>query len=189
MTGTDNSKVTIEKPDDMLGKRALIPGTPGIDYEAIERAEKALSDLSSNFESWMGDEIRELAAARDAVLNQGRNAETIVTLFHTAHDIKGQAATLGFPLAGPVAASLCKLALDAPDPSRIPQMLIDQHVDAIKAIVNEDVRDTQNHTAYELTQRLTYVTNDFLDQENRRAGIDPNAPRNADTTENAASGS
>ncbi|MBZ0217011.1 MAG: Hpt domain-containing protein [Fimbriimonadaceae bacterium] len=160
-----NSKAgTVPQPPNVLSKRAVIPGASGIDYEAIERAEKALSALSSQFESWMSDELDALVAAKNQIHEKGKTEQTISTLFHSAHDIKGQAATLGFPLAGSVAASLCKLTMDPPALDRIPLNLIDQHVDSILAIVKEGVRDTENPTACKLTKRLTDVTNDFLAQ-------------------------
>ncbi len=164
MSETSGKPAVVTKPDVMLGKRAVIPGTSGIDYEAIERAEKALSELSGQFENWMNEELDALAKARDLIHAEGKTSETISKLFHTAHDLKGQAATLGFPLAGSVAASLCKLTLDPPNLDRIPMQLIDQHVDSILAIVKEDIRDTSNPTACKLTKRITDVTNDFLSQ-------------------------
>lgn len=154
----------MSQPPNLLSKRAVIPGTAGIDYDAIERAEKALSALAGQFETWMGEEINALMSAKKRIHETGKTKETLSALFHTAHDIKGQAATLGFPLAGSVAASLCKLTMDPPAIERIPLSLIDQHVDSILAIVKENVRDTENATACRLSKRLTEVTDEFLSQ-------------------------
>ncbi len=169
MSETQSKVESVGQPPSMLQKRAVIPGNAGIDYEAIERAETALSALSENFESWMTDELEALMSANRNIIKSGKNKDTIEALFHTAHDIKGQAATLGYPLAGSVAASLCKLTLDSPAPERIPQILLDQHVNSIQAIVTEKVRDTKNKTARTLIQRLTLVTNDFIDQLNGKS--------------------
>jgi len=58
--------------------------------------------------------------------------------FRAAHDIKGQAATFGYPLAAEVADSLCRLVEHAPDQQCVPPALIDQHVDGVRAIMRKD---------------------------------------------------
>src|SRR6185295_16031982 len=67
---------------------------PGED--PIERAEKALADLSSEFASWMDSECDRLDAARHEVSGGGFTKANKDSLFHAAHDIKGEAATFGF---------------------------------------------------------------------------------------------
>ncbi len=152
-------------PSDALNLKAVIPGTRGIDYDAIERAEQALSELSSSFNNWMLEECHKLADRRTAIHQSGPNCETLEAMFHVAHDIKGQAATLGFPLASGPATSLCKLLYEIPRPERMSVALIDQHVDAICAIVRENIQDLEHKTTVEISRRLTIVTNDFLRQE------------------------
>lgn len=158
-------KVEFLNPDNSLNRKAVIPGAPGIDYEAIERAEQALSQLSASFNSWMVEECQNLSAARDNIRKNGPNRTSLDKLFHVAHDIKGQAATLGYPLAAGPATSLCNLLYDIPRPERAPQSLIDQHVDAICAIVRKNIQDVEHKTTVEISRRLTIVTNDFLRQE------------------------
>jgi HPt (histidine-containing phosphotransfer) domain-containing protein len=89
------------------------------------------------------------------------------SLFRCAHDIKGEAATFGFPLVAPPADSLCRLIEHTPDMTLIPLGLIDQHVDAIRAIVRENARPDNAEVARALTQRLREVTDEFLQHENR----------------------
>ena len=50
---------------------------------------------------------------------------------------------------------------------RIPLKLVEQHVDAIRAIVRETSRPDIGNKAAALTRRLREVTDDFLRQENR----------------------
>ena len=152
-------------PGDYLNKKAVIPGTPGIDYAAIERAEQALSELSSSFNNWMLEECHNLSSASANIHAKGPNKETLEKLFHVAHDIKGQAATLGFPLAAGPASSLCKLLYEIPRPERAPLALVDQHVNTICAIIRENIQDVKHKTTVEISRRLTIVTNDFLRQE------------------------
>ena len=50
--------------------------------------------------------------------------------------------------------------------ARIPQALIDQHVDAVRAIVREHTRPDIADVAEALTRRLREVTDEFLRVEN-----------------------
>jgi HPt (histidine-containing phosphotransfer) domain-containing protein len=88
-------------------------------------------------------------------------------LFHAAHDIKGEAATFGFPLVAAAADSLCRLLEYTPDATRIPIKLVDQHVDAVRAIYREYSQSDAQELAASLTGRLREVTDEFLIFENR----------------------
>ena len=135
--------------------------------DPVARAEAALADLSSEFASWMEAECLRLDAARVAVKAEGLTKATREVLFHAAHDIKGEAATFGYPVVTGTAASLCRLVEHTGEMARIPLTLVDQHVDAICAMVRENARPHSATIAEALTQRLREVTDDFLAQENR----------------------
>ena len=66
----------------------------------------------------------------------------------------------------PPANSLCRLIEHTPADSRIPLKLIDQHVDAVRAIYREYARSDAKELAATLTKRLRDVTDEFLIQEN-----------------------
>jgi HPt (histidine-containing phosphotransfer) domain-containing protein len=142
------------------------PLQPGED-DPVARAEKALADLSTEFSTWMDAECERLDAARRRVAADGFTAATKEALFHAAHDIKGEAATFGFPLVAPAAKSLCRLIEHTPDVTRIPVKLVDQHVDAARAIYREYSRSDVKDLAATLTERLRVVTDEFLTHENR----------------------
>ena len=139
---------------------------PEGDDDPIARADAALAQLSSEFGGWMLAECERLEAARQNVAAQGFNDKTHDELFRAAHDIRGEAATFGYPiLAGP-ADSLCRLLEHTPEDTRIPLALVDQHVDAVRAIAREYSRPGLAEMANALTVRLRDVTNDFLRREN-----------------------
>ena len=58
--------------------------------------------------------------------------------------------------------SLCRLIEYTPDATRIPLKLVDQHVDAVRAIYREYSRSDAKELAAMLTQRLREVTDEFL---------------------------
>jgi hypothetical protein len=135
--------------------------------DPIARAEQALAELSSEFSTWMDAECERLEAARRAVKSDGFTKATQDALFHAAHDIRGQAATFGYPFVAAAADSLCRLIEHTPDIKHVPLALVDQHVDAVRAIVREKARPDIEQIADALTKRLREVTDDFLVQENK----------------------
>jgi HPt (histidine-containing phosphotransfer) domain-containing protein len=134
--------------------------------DPVARAEAALAELSSHFADWMGVECERLEAARQEVKRLGLSQKTSVEVFRAAHDIKGEAATFGYPAAGAVAESLCRLLEHTPEVTRIPLALIEQHVDAVRAIAREHARADLTAVASALTRRLRDVTDEFLRAEN-----------------------
>jgi HPt (histidine-containing phosphotransfer) domain-containing protein len=135
--------------------------------DPVARAEEALAQLSSEFSSWMDSECDRLDRARNEVKSKGFTKATREELFHAAHDIKGEAATFGYPFVAASADSLCRLIEMAPEITRIPLELVDQHVDAVRAIIREKARADITRIADALTKRLREVTDDFLARENK----------------------
>jgi len=150
-------------------KKAVVHLRPGahVDFDPVASAEAALAELASEFSTWMNHECTRLGEARMAVRARGLDSGTRDGLFRAAHDIKGQAATFGFPLVAPVAESLCRLLEHTPDMAHIPVGLIDQHVDAIRAITHRNARGDSEMTAARLAEKLRHVTEEFLIAENR----------------------
>lgn len=135
--------------------------------DPIARAEAALVELSSEFSNWMHAECERLEAARKDVKKLGFTLKTHDVLFRSAHDIKGEATTFGYSEVTGIAESLCRLLEHTPELPRIPRKLVDQHVDAVRAIIREHARPDLADVASTLTQRLREVTDEFLKRENR----------------------
>jgi HPt (histidine-containing phosphotransfer) domain-containing protein len=153
-------------PENKL-RKAVAKEPPAAGDDPVARAEKALAELSGEFGSWMDAECERLDAARRRVKTEGFDDRTLEGLFHAAHDLKGQAATFGFPAVASAADSLCRLIELTPDAKRIPVVLVDQHVDAVRAIYREYARSDARDLARLLTHRLREVTDEFLLAENR----------------------
>lgn len=154
----------IEPPHTL--KKAVTTHRPGANEpDPVEQAEQALAAIAHEFNGWMQSECERLDAARRAFLHE-RTSVQAKALFAAAHDIRGQAETFGFPLVTPVADSLCRIVEYTADPVRIPVHLVDQHVDAVRAIVNEKA-GKKSAKALELADRLREVSDDYLAAENR----------------------
>lgn len=135
--------------------------------DPIARAEQALAGLASEFKDWMTTEVNRLSAAYVAIRNEGFTKERRDELFHAAHDIKGDAATFGFPAAAGVAESLCRLVEHAPDLEKVPAELFTHHINAILAIVIENTNLDSISISAELSRRLRKVADDYLADVNR----------------------
>ena len=135
--------------------------------DPVGRAEQALAGLSGEFKDWMATEVNRLSAAYVAVRNDGFTKERRDELFHAAHDIKGDAATFGFPSAAGISESLCRVIEHAPDLSKVPAELFTHHINAILAIVHENTRLDSISVSAELSRRLRKVADDYLADVNR----------------------
>lgn len=153
-------------PENTLRKAIVKPGAKSAEDDAVARAEMALADLSGEFGGWMDDECAKLDKARQACSTLGFTPANKSALFLAAHDIRGQAATLGYPALAGTAKSLCRLIEFTPNPTRIPIKLVEQHVDAVRAIYREYARSDAKELAQQLTKRLREVADEFLIGEN-----------------------
>ena len=148
--------------------RRVLRRVPESDLDdPVGRAEKALAGLSGEFRNWMAIEADRLSAAYAAILMKGFNAATREELFCAAHDIKGDAATFGYPSAAAVAESLCRVIEHAPDLDNVPSELFLHHINAVQAIVRDHTKLESTKVAGELSRRLRKVADDYLMQVNR----------------------
>src|SRR3954467_14190638 len=135
--------------------------------DPVGRAEKALAGLSGEFKNWMTIEADRLSAAHAAVLRSGFTTDNREELFRAAHDIKGDAATFGFPTARAAAESLCRIIEHAPHLERVPAELIAHHINAIQAIVRENAGINNSGMAAALSNKLRGVADEYLAAVNR----------------------
>jgi HPt (histidine-containing phosphotransfer) domain-containing protein len=135
--------------------------------DPVARAEQALAGLSGEFKTWMSTEAERLSAAHAALLKGGFTLEASEELFRAAHDIKGDAATFGYPSAAAAAESLCRIIEHAPDLAKVPAELISHHINAILAIVHDHTKLDSTVVAGELSRRLRKVADEYLVHVNR----------------------
>jgi hypothetical protein len=155
----------ITQPNPLRGVLTRVPDSE-ID-DPVARAEKALAGLSGEFKNWMSVEADRLSAAYAAIVRDGFTHENRVELFRAAHDIKGDAATFGFPSAAAAAESLCRIIEHAPDLTHVPNQLIGHHVDAVQAIVRERTLLDTTVIANKLSRQLRGVADEFLLKANK----------------------
>jgi hypothetical protein len=129
-------------------------GFGGIDAGAIAKAEEALKAMSAQFGQWLQDEITKLDAAQTAIRTQGLTQETAEGLYFRAHDLKGLGSTYQYPIVTRMAGSLCKLLDDPAKRTEAPIVLLDAHIDAIKAVVRDEIQTDEHPVGRELAETL-----------------------------------
>ncbi|HEY4774118.1 MAG TPA: Hpt domain-containing protein [Xanthobacteraceae bacterium] len=179
MPTCDGEKVAIEtfadyqiiRPPNTLREKVRVTAD-----DPVARAEAAVAELSPHFASWMDAECDCLDAARASAHASGLTKSTAAALLHAAHDIKGDAATFGFPLIAEMADGLCRLIESAREPSQIPLALIDQHVDAVRAIKREQSGEEASRIASRLREELDRASAEFLGAHESAAAQETASP-------------
>lgn len=129
-------------------------GFGGIDANAIARAEEALKAMSAQFGQWLNDEVVRLDKAQSDIRSQGYTPETAEALYFRAHDLKGLGTTYQYPLVTRLAGSLCKLLDDPTKRMAAPLVLLDAHIDAIKAVVRDEIQTDDHPVGKVLSETL-----------------------------------
>ncbi|MGE5548354.1 MAG: Hpt domain-containing protein [Solirubrobacterales bacterium] len=108
---------------------------PDIDLEALERAEAALARLSDDYLTWAeADAARLCACLAETEGPAIADKDVLHRLFAIAHDMKGQAATFGYPLITTIAHRLCRL-IDHRGAETLPRARVAAHVDAVSEVL------------------------------------------------------
>ena len=147
-----NSAQVIRPPNTLRAK--VGGGFGGINADAIAKAEEALKAMSGQFSQWLQDEINKLDAAQAAIRAEGYNTKTAEGLYFRAHDLKGLGATYQYPLVTRLAGSLCKLLDDPSKRLDAPMKLVDAHIDAIRAVVRDQIQTDDHPTGRVLSETL-----------------------------------
>jgi hypothetical protein len=142
--------------------RAKVGGFGGIDADAIAKAEAALKAMSSQFGQWLQDEIVKLDQAQAEIRAKGYTPETAEALYFRAHDLKGLGATYQYPLVTRIAGSLCRLMDDADKRMQAPLPILDAHIDAIRAVVRDEIQTDDHPTGRILAETLEARVAEYL---------------------------
>lgn len=156
----------ITPPNTLKSKVRMLVGR-NAKVDPVEKAEQAIERLSANFADWMDEEVTRLVASWQANKSSGFNHETRTSLYRVAHDMRGQAATLGFPTVGRIAGILCDL-LDIVGEDRVPDAFLEKYITAIRAITRETKRGEDNAIAGELANELAKAGQELIDEHKQK---------------------
>ena len=146
-----NSAQVIRPPNTL---RMKVGGGFGINADAIAKAEEALKAMSAQFSQWLNDEVVKLDQAQADIREQGYTPQTAEALYFRAHDLKGLGTTYEYPLVTRIAGSLCRLLDDADTRMNAPVVVLDAHIDAIRAVVRDEIKTDDHPTGRVLAETL-----------------------------------
>ena len=145
----DPNPVLVER-DNVL--REKIGGS--LDPHLAQKAEAAIQVLKTNFNTWIEETLAAMISAR-AELGEGPISRAAgQKLYKTALEVKSLGTTYGFPLLTRIAKSLCKLLGNLPDGTAAPAELINAHVDALRAILRDRIKDEKHPIGQMLANEL-----------------------------------
>ncbi|MFP4518434.1 MAG: Hpt domain-containing protein [Oceanicaulis sp.] len=145
--------IEIINPPNML--KVKVGGKlPAADQAMIQRAENALNNLKTEFGDWLGEEVTKLEEYLKAAKTQGMTSDMGEMLFTCAHDLRGLGSTYEFPIITRIAASLSKLIETPEQRGEVPLTLVEAHVGAIRAAVNQNIRDESDPIGAQLAEEL-----------------------------------
>ena len=107
-----------------------------ISEEAMALAEAALEEMAEDYPDWVSKEIDKLADYQRRCIDTPEDRrDFFIKIGETAHDMKGQGGTFGYPLITAFAESLYKFADAKGAMSDNDVELIKSHVDAMRAVI------------------------------------------------------
>ena len=150
----DNAKrsVKIERPPNRLADK--VPKTGGKTLQqAVADADKAIERLGKDYDRHLAEDMAALEKYMGAVKSEP-TAANLKTLFRLVHNMRGQAATFGFPLITEVGRSLCLYLLETDHESEVNVALIEQHVNALRVIYREKIEGHGDSVSRQVVEAL-----------------------------------
>ncbi len=144
---------TITPPNTLQKKIRMLSGRDA-QFDPVKKAEQAVERLSVNFADWMDEEVQRLMKVWQENKDTGFTEEARGDLYRTAHDMRGQASTLGFPSVGKIAGVFCDI-MDAMGERDVPDAFMEKYIKAIRAIARETKAGEDNTIATTLADELS----------------------------------
>lgn len=119
----------------------------------IARAEESIEKIKIFHPDWLQDDVAALTSAF-CEFQHTPSEKTLGRLYRASHDLRGQAALFDYPLISQVAHLLCDLIETFSDVSRPPLPLMNLHVEAIRAVLRDRIKYSENEVAQELVREL-----------------------------------
>ena len=136
--------------------RAKVPRTGGRSVEQMAAdAETALQDIKDNYEAVVKADLRRFEAALARAAESPALAEdALKEIFGISHDIKGQAASLDYPLLTAIAQSLCRFISTSEPAARMGLDVVGVHARAMGTVVAHTIRGDGGDNGRKLLRAL-----------------------------------
>lgn len=158
-------KVEIITPPNLLKNKVSEGGAGAVDLEALDRAEKVITDLTGDYLEWvstdlgcLGEFLNKLTAAAPA-----DRKPVLDEIFHISHDMKGQGGSFGYPLITAIANDLCRLIEKAEGEIGAPLIgAVKIHVDSMKLVIAQRMTGEGSKEAEAILAGLKQVTDKLI---------------------------
>jgi chemotaxis protein histidine kinase CheA len=149
----DGACETIPVSNTLRAKIAVT--TTGSPDALFQAADNAIVDQARGYLDRARAEVEEAGAVlRAAIADPDGRAAALDSLYRIAHDMKGQAATFGYPLATDVAALLCKVLAGRPRLDAAALKIAETHVNGLSVVLRTGLSGDGGATGVELLARL-----------------------------------
>jgi chemotaxis protein histidine kinase CheA len=126
-------------------------GKGKLDPAILERAEKVVEKIQSDYTDWADDDLGSLETALTQLQSGNGDRDAVFKdLYRISLDIKGSGGSFGFLLMSEVAASLNDFLAESNDLNALDVDVVAQHVSALRAIYVESIRDDGGNTGQAL---------------------------------------
>lgn len=127
----------IKPPNKLATKVPKYGGKPA--HLAIAEAQQRVENLKDDYIEHLKTDMTEVSRLVTEY-KKNKSPETLKLLFRVIHNMRGQAATFGYPLITQVGRSLCLYLMEQEERLEEPDMLlITLHADALKVIYREQI--------------------------------------------------
>lgn len=141
------SEAEFIKTPNNLSKAKIGSGKGKLDPTVLQRAEKVVEKIQSDYTDWADEDLGALEAAAAALqAGEGDRETTVKDIYRISLDIKGSGGSFGFVMMSEVAASLNEFMAGRRDFTPLDIDVIASHVSALRAIYVESIRDDGGNT-------------------------------------------
>lgn len=124
-----------------------------INADTFKRAEEAVSKLSEQYRDWALSDVEMLRGCVASLADDAKRDDAIAKIRSTAHDMRGQGSTFGYPLITQVAQSISGTLKMSGEADGLAGDL-NAHIDAVEAIIESEATGDGGDKGREILQEL-----------------------------------
>ena len=149
-----NSQHRLIKPPNMLRLKIPRTGGPSMEQMAADAA-AALREIKDKYEAVVQADLRKIDdAISRAIKTPTTTGDALKEIFGICHDIKGQAATLDYPLLTAIARSLCRFISTSESAASKGIDVVHVHSKAMAIVVGQKIRGDGGDNGKQLLDSL-----------------------------------
>lgn len=150
-TKGEEPRAIVETPPHRIGEKVAPEGGKPLDQALID-AEAAIAALAGEYRRHLAGDVAALTDLMARYRDAG-DPGALQRMFRIVHNMRGQAATFGFPLITEVGRSFCLYVMETPE-DQLRTDLIELHVTTLRRIHEEDIDDRGDVLTREIVHGL-----------------------------------